>query len=425
MKIRSASVLCLLVLLALGASSLTAQEPARIVVEEGVLTLQPGERGQITASVFDADGNAVDAPIMYMARGARGRLDVNRTTGAVEAVYGGDYLVTLMVATDRNIRAEMTVSVPYPALDRVEILPGENGRFYVGTVMRHRATVYDAVDDARGDVELGWSTSDESVASVDRFGVLSAHAPGRVTLTAAAEEIAGEVVYDVVASPVTSISLSGSQEVGRTGDVIRFEAAPMAGNEASDVPVTYSVVPYADIEATADFAPAEIDQQGRFVGVPAGRVHGHGHRSRPLGQPDHPHRAAQRERDGGVHRPGRRARRAHLRPVGVGGRRWPRLRHHRHLGRLRRDLLVGRDRSGGSGHDRLAGGGRAHHQRREGLRGRPRLRDLARGRLEPAQRHRHRGLLGPAQRGSPLHLRRRADRRGPQRLSSTTTTCTR
>ena len=265
MKIRPVAALWSLALLALGASSLAAQEPARIVVEEGVLTLQPGESGQITASVVDADGNAVDAPIMYMARGARGRLDVNRTTGAVEAVYGGDYLVTLMVATDRNIRAEMTVSVPYPALDRVEISPGESGRFYVGTVMRHRAAVYDAVDDVRGDVELGWSTSDESVATVDRFGVFSAHAPGRVTLTAEAEGVAGEVAYDVVASPVTSISLSGSQEVGRTGDVIRFEAAPMAGDEASDIPVTWSVVPYADIEATADFAPAEIDQQGRFV----------------------------------------------------------------------------------------------------------------------------------------------------------------
>jgi len=160
MKIRPASVLCFLALLALGASSLAAQEPARIVVEEGVLILEPGESGQITASVVDADGNAVDAPIMYMARGARGRLDVNRTTGAVEAVYGGDYLVTLMVATDRNIRAEMTVSVPYPALDRVEISPGETGRFYVGTVLLHRATLYDADAPLRGALQLRWSSSD-------------------------------------------------------------------------------------------------------------------------------------------------------------------------------------------------------------------------------------------------------------------------
>ena len=42
MKIRSVAALCSVALLALGASSLTAQEPARIVVEEGVLTLQPG-----------------------------------------------------------------------------------------------------------------------------------------------------------------------------------------------------------------------------------------------------------------------------------------------------------------------------------------------------------------------------------------------
>ncbi len=265
MKIRPAAAFRSAVLLALGASPLAAQTPARIAVEQDVLTLQPGESGQIAARVVDADGDPVDAPIMYLARGARGRLDVNRTTGAVRAVYGGDFPVVLMVATDRNIRAEMTVSVPYPPLARIEISPGESGRFHVGTVMRHRATVLDEVGDVRGDLELGWSTSDATVATVDRFGVFSAHAPGRVVLTAVAEDIAGEVVYDVVASPVTSISLSGSQEVGRTGDVIRFEAAPMAGDEPTSVPVTYSVVPYADVEATADFPPAEIDPQGRFV----------------------------------------------------------------------------------------------------------------------------------------------------------------
>ena len=265
MKIRRVATLWSIVLLALSAVPLTAQAPARIVVEQETLTLQPGESGQIVARVVDADGNPVDAPVMYMARGARGRLDVNRTTGAVQAVYGGNYPVTLMVASDRNISARMMIEVPYPPLERVVVAAGESGRFYAGTVVRHEATVYDAAGDTRGDVEVGWSTSDASVATVDRFGVFSAHAPGQVTLTASADDVSGEVRYDVVASPVSSVALSTSQEVGRTGDVIHFEATPMAGDDASDIPVTYSVIPYADVVATADFPPAEIDQMGRFV----------------------------------------------------------------------------------------------------------------------------------------------------------------
>ena len=265
MKIRRVATLWSIVLLALSAVPLTAQAPARIVVEQETLTLQPGESGQIVARVVDADGNPVDAPVMYMARGARGRLDVNRTTGAVQAIYGGNYAVTLMVASDRNISARMMIEVPYPPLERVVVAAGESGRFYAGTVVRHEATVYDAAGDTRGDVEVGWSTSDTSVATVDRFGVFSAHAPGQVTLTASADDVSGEVRYDVVASPVSSVALSTSQEVGRTGDVIHFEATPMAGDDASDIPVTYSVIPYADVVATADFPPAEIDQMGRFV----------------------------------------------------------------------------------------------------------------------------------------------------------------
>ena len=265
MKIRRVATLWSIVLLALSAVPLTAQAPARIVVEQETLTLQPGESGQIVARVVDADGNPVDAPVMYMARGARGRLDVNRTTGAVQAVYGGNYPVTLMVASDRTISARMMIEVPYPPLERVVVAPGESGRFYAGTVVRHEATVYDAAGDTRGDVEVGWSTSDTSVATVDRFGVFSAHAPGQVTLTGRADDVSGEVRYDVVASPVSSVALSTSQEVGRTGDVIHFEATPMAGDDASDIPVTYSVIPYADVVATADFPPAEIDQMGRFV----------------------------------------------------------------------------------------------------------------------------------------------------------------
>ena len=257
----------LVALLVFVVTGLAAQAaPARIELEQDRLTLQVGESGQISAQVVDAAGNPLDVPIMYFAGGARGRLDVGRATGTVEAVYGGTYNVTLMVATNRNIQTQVTIAVPYPPIDRVDVTPGEGGRFYAGTNVRHVATVYDAADDIRANLEVGWGSSDTSIASVDRFGVFTAHAPGQVTLTASAEGVDGVIRYEVVPSPVTAISIEGSQEVGRTGDVIRFSAAPMAGSsEVGDIPVTYSIIPYPDVQATADIPPAEIDQQGRFV----------------------------------------------------------------------------------------------------------------------------------------------------------------
>ena len=272
-RVASASV----VLAVLAASSLAAQLPDRVVLERDHITLDPGDTAHIEATVVDADGNPVDAELMYSYLGRRTRgLDIDSRTGALLAVKGGEYRAVVHVFDERffeqispgelfEMMAVMTVTVPYPPVERVEVSPGAGGTFYAGTVVRHKATVYDAVGDLRTNVEVGWGTSDEAIATIDRYGMFSAHAPGRVTLTASAEGIVEEVVYNVVASPVTSISLTASQEVGRTGDVVRFAATAMAGDEASDIPVTYSIVPYADGQATADFPPAEIDPRGRFV----------------------------------------------------------------------------------------------------------------------------------------------------------------
>lgn len=251
-----------------------AQTPATIEIAQESIDLRVGESAQIEARVLDAAGNVVDAPLMFFASGsraARSRLDVHRTAGTIMGVKGGSYTVTAMVATARNIRAQIPVSVEFPPVTEVAVTPDAGGRFYVGTSTRHMAVVLDEADDERGDLELRWSTSDESVATIDRFGVFTAHAPGEVTLTASAGSIRNDIQYRVVDNPVTEMELTATQESGRTGDVIRFTAAPMArGQEVTDIPVTFSVVSYPAEEATADIAPSEIDAQGRFVAYKAG-----------------------------------------------------------------------------------------------------------------------------------------------------------
>ena len=396
-----------LVLVASAASSLVAQVPARVVLERDHITLEPGGSARIEATVVDAEGNPVDAKLTYGYVGRRTRrLDVDGRTGLIRAVKGGEYRVVVHVFDERffaqvdmlamfRMHAMMTVTVPYPAVERVEVAPGAGGTFYAGTVVRHHATVYDQAGDVRTNVEVEWSTSDEAVATIDRYGVFNAHAPGRVTLTATAEGVTREVVYDVAVSPVTSISLDASQEVGRTGDVIRFAAAPMAGDDgerrAGDL---------------SPLSPMWTRRRPRISRRPRSTPGGGSWRTGrgstrswppcPATRPTRPCASSRANVSETVHFVGHAASagRAHVGPVGVGGRRRPRLRRHRHLERRRRHLLVGRDRPGCAGPGRFPGGGRAHHQRREGLRGRPHLRHLPRGSVGPSQRHRHRGLLG-------------------------------
>ena len=203
------AVLTLLVLSAAGFAAtapVTAQEAVSVELVPSALSLEVGEEATLEARVLDADGNAVDAQVLFFPSFADGRsgsarrsLDVDRTTGRVRAVRGGEYLVSAIVANARGLRGEATVSVAFPPLDRIDVTPS-GGSTYVGVATRHRAGLLDTSDDER-DGEIRWSTSDESVATVDRFGILTAHAPGQVVLRAEAEGIAAEVPYEVRENP--------------------------------------------------------------------------------------------------------------------------------------------------------------------------------------------------------------------------------
>ncbi len=241
------------------------QEAARIEVSPEVLSLRVGDKATLTARVLDAEGNEVDVPVLFFSREGRGRLAVDRATGELEAFKGGEFEVMARVLTNRSVVGTAIVSVAFPALERIEISE-DGGRFYVGASVRHKATVFDESDDAR-DLPVVWATSDETVATVDRFGIFTARAPGRVTLSAAAEGVTGRIDYEVAANPVRSMSVEASQQRGRTGDVIHISPAPADANGAAvdDVPVTFALAADPDPQATADFPPAEVDAMGRFV----------------------------------------------------------------------------------------------------------------------------------------------------------------
>lgn len=254
----------LLALAALATTQLAAQEAARVEVTPAVLSLQVGERATVSATVYDAAGDILDVPVIFFSRDGRGKLGVDRTTGQIEAFKGGEFEVLARAMGPNRVSGTMTVTVAFPAIDRVEISE-DGGRYYAGVTMRHKATVIDRADDVR-DASVTWSTSNEAVATVDRFGVFTAHGSGQVTLSATAEGVVGRITYEVADNPVTSMAVEASQVRGRTGDVIRFTATPSGANgTVDDIPVTFALTADPDATATADIPPAEVDQQGRFV----------------------------------------------------------------------------------------------------------------------------------------------------------------
>ena len=262
-RIHTASLFAALA--ALATTQVTAQEVARVEVTPATLSLQVGETATVSATAYDAGGNALDVPFLFFSRDGRGKLAVNRATGEIEAFKGGEYEVMARALGPGRISGTMSVSVAFPPLDRIEISE-TGGRYYVGVTMRHKATVIDQADDTR-EVAVTWTTSDAAVATVDRFGVFTAHSPGQVTLSAAAEDVVRHISYEVADNPVASMAIEASQPRGRTGDVIHFSATPSDadGTTVDDIPVTFGLISDPDVIATADFPPAEVDPMGRFV----------------------------------------------------------------------------------------------------------------------------------------------------------------
>lgn len=247
-----------------------SQQATRIEIQPPTLTLAAGDSSAVTARALGADGAQLDEPIVFFSSD-RQNLRVSRD-GLVVALRGGEYEIYARSVSDRNVRASIPVTVAHAPVARVAI-PPDGARLFVGAAVRHQAEVVDAIGLERSDHPVTWTSSDPAIASVDPTGLVTAHKGGSVAIRAAAGGVTGEHRYRVVPSPVRSLTLTLSADWGRTGDVIRAEAAARdaQGRPVDDAPIAFTLLAYPEDTVKGQFPAAEIDGQGRFVAYKAGR----------------------------------------------------------------------------------------------------------------------------------------------------------
>ncbi|RMH12027.1 MAG: hypothetical protein D6701_14105 [Gemmatimonadetes bacterium] len=244
-----------------------ASRVAALRAEPEALTLASGERARLEVVAVDADGNVVEG-IQFRMFGRGVRVE----NGEVVAGRGGDFQVFVTAVfppgTDRRPPTLVVpVHVDWPPIATVEVRALDEGRLYAGTRLRHTARALHADGSERPRPELAWTSSDPSVASVDRFGMVSAHAPGRVVIRAGAEGATGELTYEVAPLPVARLEIRGGLDRARQGDVLTFQAVALAedGSTVDDVPVDWSVSFVPDDTIHAPGAAGIVDH-GKFVG---------------------------------------------------------------------------------------------------------------------------------------------------------------
>lgn len=242
---------------------------ARIVAEPASLTLTAGQAVPFSITAYDSSGAVIQNPVLRTS-GPRGVLRF--ADGQLTAIRAGKYeLVVTSVGGTDPVRLTIPINVQWPPLSQVEILP-EPGRLYSGVTLAHRARAVHADQSERKDAAITWRSSNESVATVDRFGNVTARRPGSVTITAEAEGVSSSVKYTVASNPVTSLSIDIVENSVRTGDVIHLKAtAKRAGGAAvRDVPITWSYTYVPDDTIAAPGATGVIDR-GLFTAEVPGR----------------------------------------------------------------------------------------------------------------------------------------------------------
>jgi hypothetical protein len=262
---------------ALGAplATLTGQQPspvvARLVAQPASLTIQAGQTAPLQVTAYDAQGNVL-ADARIRVSGPRAALRV-RDSG-VQALQAGTYelVATVFQLTEAApVTLTIPVTVTWPALAKIEIVP-EAGRLYTGVTLVHRALAVHADASERPNAEVRWTSSNPSIATVDRYGNVSAQRAGPVTISAEAEGVKAELRHTVVANPVTSLTIGIAEEMVRTGDVLKLQATARRrdGTVVSDVPITWSYTYTPDDSIAAPGATGVIDQ-GLFAAEAPGR----------------------------------------------------------------------------------------------------------------------------------------------------------
>jgi hypothetical protein len=244
---------------------------AKIVVEPASFVVKAGEIVPITVTAFDAQGKEIpDARV----RVSGPRSAVMVSNGQVKGLRAGKYDI-VATAMGRRGDAPVIVRVPititWPAIAKVEITP-EPGRLYAGVTLAHTAKAIHTDGSERRGALVTWRSSNNAVATVDRYGNVTAIARGPVTITAEADGKTAQIRHTVVANPVASLSIDVAESTVRSGDVLHLKATAKRANGTAipDVPVTWSYTYLPDDTIAAPGATGIVDR-GMFAAEVPGR----------------------------------------------------------------------------------------------------------------------------------------------------------
>jgi len=232
-----------------------------------------GEAAQASAEGRDAAGRPAPAASVTWSTSDPSRATVSRT-GLVTATGVGS--VRIIASAGESLRGEVTIRIYAVPVDAVVITPARSV-IAPGQVTRLSARTLDAAGVTLSGRPIAWLSSDTMRAVVDDQGVVTARAPGVVSIAAISEQVYGTADLRVSGppGPVATVSLVPAAlglTIGerRTLSTVLEDAD---GNEATGRPVTWeSLTPAVATVSPAGLVTAHARGVARIRATCEGKV---------------------------------------------------------------------------------------------------------------------------------------------------------
>src|SRR6266516_1171649 len=245
---------------------------AAVTVTPASVSVLQGQTVQLTATPRDANGNPLTGRVITWQSSNSAIASVNGS-GLVSGVAAGGPVT--MTATREGQSGTASVTVTLAPVAAVTVTPS-SGTVAIGQTVQLTATPRDASGNPLTGRAISWSSSDNTIATVNSSGLVTGVVAGAVTITATSEGQSGTASITVSGVPVASVTVSpasASVPVGQTvqlsatlrdanGTILTGRSVTWASNNTAVATVTGTGLVSAKVAGSATITATSEGQSG-------------------------------------------------------------------------------------------------------------------------------------------------------------------
>ena len=245
---------------------------ASVTVSPATASLTVGQTAQLTATPKDANGNPLTGRTITWSSSDNTIATVNGSGLVTGVGPGGPVTIT---ATSEGQSGTATVNVTLAPVASVTVTPSSASIAITGTVQL-TATTKDANGNPLTGRAVNWSSSDNTIATVNGSGLVTGVAAGPVTITATSEGKSGTATITVAGAPVASVTVtpaSASVQAGQTqqlsatlkdanGNILTGRTVTWSSSNTSVATVSSSGLVTAKVAGSATITATSEGQSG-------------------------------------------------------------------------------------------------------------------------------------------------------------------